>query len=250
MRQGRDLQEGVSSHGARVALWASTLLLAFILDAQVGRSAAIAAGLAGMAVVLFVLPAPVLTRLATAAAMTPAAVGTDANPAVMVLAALLVALSGPAALARRAGPFETLQDHLARARRRDERAHVLSATVEAGDGVDATSLSQLFRLTDTVVVSETAQGYTATAVVDDHRFDREGFERRLVALVPGALHVGWATFPEGGSSLDVLIEASQGAARKLGVPAETGPVMAPDLGPAIADGVVRSAPSVAGETAV
>lgn len=100
--------------------------------------------------------------------------------------------------------IEDLQRHLSWCRRRGADADVLLAQV-AGAGVDADTVRDCFRLTDSVHVERSGAGYEVLAVLDTHDLSRSGVEERVRGtLDPGAL-LRWARFPADGVTLEDLV---------------------------------------------
>jgi hypothetical protein len=104
--------------------------------------------------------------------------------------------------------------HLDRARRREEAVHVLYLRLESGARISPELISDLFRLSDSVWLRT---GSDLLAVLDDHKFERGGLERRLVDGLPAPFELGWAAFPSDGYSLERLVEHARASATQYGV---------------------------------
>lgn len=248
MGHGRSEPDHAKSQMRRLCLWSSFFLVA-LLAHDLSREVAYTVVGAGMATALLFLGPGLVPRLATAIAMVPAAVAPAWEPGIgigtVVVAGVLVALAGPVGLSQpSAASLNPLQQHIARARRRAERVHVLSLTVADAAEIAGADLRNVFRLTDTVAVRSIGDRYAATAVLDDHELFRGGLERRLSELVPATTTVGWAAFPDDGFSLEALIEQAEADARPLSAMPVAAPVPLEAAPALIADVVVEPAPAV------
>jgi hypothetical protein len=95
-------------------------------------------------------------------------------------------------------------------RRRRESALVLVVRVGKASrrSIDA-ALTQ-FRATDNVVATKAGKGFEIRAIVDDDPLARNGIERRVAeALGDVPAQFGWARFPDGGLTLEVLFEQAR-----------------------------------------
>ena len=99
-----------------------------------------------------------------------------------------------------------------RCRRRQEPASVLVARFVAPGRIASGRVLSCFRLTDSVTIARTREGWEVAGVFDQQGFDRDGLERRLLAALDGkAAGVGWARFPEDGLTLELLLEGARAA---------------------------------------
>jgi hypothetical protein len=92
--------------------------------------------------------------------------------------------------------------------------HVLYLRLDAPGRITPELVSDLFRLSDSVWLRT---GSDLLAVLDDHKFERAGLERRLAGGLPGAFELGWAAFPTDGYSLERLVEHARATATQHGV---------------------------------
>jgi hypothetical protein len=184
----------------RFGAWAGVSLAA-TAAAGLAPAAALAVGAVGALAAVALLRDPLGVRLATAVAMAPAVAGDDAPAWLLALAGLLVALAEPRALPEATRGRAGLHEHLAGARRREERAHLL---VLGPAQASAKELHGLFRLTDSVALRAVPGGHEVTAVVDDHSFTRDGLERRVRDTLGEVVQMGWAAFPQDGYTVDAL----------------------------------------------
>ncbi len=113
--------------------------------------------------------------------------------------------------------LEDLERQLMRCRRRDEEAAVLVARMYGWRGSSEDLLTS-FRLTDSIALRRFGCGVELVGVFERNRFDPSAVERRLRHMVGEAeLHVAWASFPEDGVTLQVLLEGA-----RSGLPALAG----------------------------
>jgi hypothetical protein len=80
---------------------------------------------------------------------------------------------------------------------------------QASRGSIDAALAQ-FRATDSVVATKAGKGFEIHAIVDDDPLARNAIERRVAeALGDMPAQFGWARFPDGGLTLEVLIEQAR-----------------------------------------
>jgi hypothetical protein len=107
---------------------------------------------------------------------------------------------------------DELERHIMRCRRRQEPASVLVARFVAPGRIATRRVLSCFRLTDSVTIARTRDGWEVAGVFDQDGFDRGGLERRLRAALDGTTPgVGWARFPEDGVTLELLLEGARAA---------------------------------------
>jgi hypothetical protein len=107
-----------------------------------------------------------------------------------------------------------LERHIMRCRRRQEPASVLVARFAGPGRIAPARVLACFRMTDTVTVARTRDGWEVIGIFDDYDFDRDGFERRLRAALQGAgPTLGWARFPDDGLTLEHLLQRARAALR-------------------------------------
>jgi hypothetical protein len=105
-----------------------------------------------------------------------------------------------------------LERHIMRCRRRQEPASVLVARFAGPGRIAPGRVLACFRLTDSVAIGRTRDGWEVAGVFDHDGFDPEGLERRLRAALDGTAPVlGWARFPEDGLTLQLLLEGARAA---------------------------------------
>ncbi len=194
-------------------VWAATAIAALVLAAAVAPWAAIAAAGVGALVAGVALrgrPGPLAL---TVAALVPVALGATAPAWLWVFAGGLVALAVSRGGRVVAVHMNDLERHLSWSRRRAERATVLVARLGPNDVEDPVALVESFRITDSVSLRRTPRGYDLHAVLDEKELDREAVERRITDLTGpvGAAppHYGWATFPDDGVTLDILLDLAR-----------------------------------------
>jgi hypothetical protein len=183
----------------------------------VDRMAAVAAAAVGVLLALAVLPDTALGRLAAAAgiALAGAGPGDEISVAVVLLGgAALVALAPvPRSRTRSAdaesAQVEIVQRHLARARRRAERAHVLLMSFAPDEGQKPSEVTSFFRLTDSVSMRRRGTAYEVLAVLDDHELDRAALEHRINSSLSAQPQLGWASFPDDGYTLGDLVHRAR-----------------------------------------
>lgn len=189
-------------------IWVVASLTALVGAAALGPWAAIALAAAGaLAAIVLLGPRPGPMVL-TVVAMVPAAV--PGSPAwAWVAAGALVALAVSRGGRVVAIHMNDLERHLSWSRRRAERATVLVARLGVHDVEDPVALVESFRITDSVSLRRTPRGYDLHAVLDEKDLDREAVERRIADLTSAPPSCGWATFPDDGVTLDVLLELAR-----------------------------------------
>lgn len=199
---------------ARVLVWAIFASACLALGPGDSTAALVTAGV-GALLALALLPDTAFGRVATAAAIVLAAAGDAVAPEVVLLVgAALVALPGlrgadGGVAGREAGQVDFVQRHLARARRRAERAHVLLMSFTPDEGRTPADVTSFFRLTDSVSVRRRGEGYELLAVLDDHELDRAGLEQRISATLAAEPLLGWASFPDDGYTLADLVQRAR-----------------------------------------
>jgi type IV secretory pathway TrbD component len=100
-----------------------------------------------------------------------------------------------------------LQRHLAWCRRLGADADVLVVTL-AGARLDAETVRNCFRLTDSVRVSSSADRFEVVAVLDTKDLSRSGVEQRVHQALDPSAELRWARFPADGVTLEALIDAT------------------------------------------
>jgi hypothetical protein len=127
-------------------------------------------------------------------------------------AGVVLALSLRPASAPSYSRLDELERHMARCRRRAQRAWVFVARVAAPRQLDPAKLLDCFRLTDSVSVARLPEGLEVAAVFDDDGLDRESVERRLRAVTaPVETRIAWRRFPDDGLTLQVLLDRARAA---------------------------------------
>lgn len=205
----------------RILLWALASV-ATVLAVRLGTAAGFAALTVGAAVILVVSADRWPVRIGTVLGVLPAVLEPELAAWALPLAGALVAI--PATARGAVGPSgrELLQIHLDRARRREESVHVLYVKPHASSPLTEQQVAELFRLSDSVWLRSGSTGRDLLAVVDDHKLERDGLERRLAALLTGPYELGWAAFPADGYSLERLVEQARAAATQYGVRPDPG----------------------------
>jgi len=197
----------------RLAVWGVFASACLALSA--GTSAALATAAAGVVVALVLVRDSVLGRLAAALGIAVAGVADGLAPeAVLLIGAALVALAPvPRDVSRAAGAeamqVDFVQRHLARARRRAERAHVLLMTFTSEEGVGMSEVMSFFRLTDSVSLRKRGSTTEVLAVLDDHDLDRAALQHRITAYLASEPQLGWASFPDDGYTLADLVQRAR-----------------------------------------
>lgn len=82
---------------------------------------------------------------------------------------------------------------------------MLSAAVPASEAPTLPRLLDRLRSTDSVALHRARGGWELDLVADRDECDHAAIEARLVEECP-AVACGWAEFPEGGYTLDALLE--------------------------------------------
>jgi hypothetical protein len=118
-------------------------------------------------------------------------------------------LLGPRADRVPVADLGAVEHQLARWRRRGEAASVL--VVEPSAGHQARRLVPALRSTDGVALVSSVHGLRLVAALDDADLDRPGLERRLAALDTGRQRLGWATFPQDGTTVEALLASATAA---------------------------------------
>jgi len=104
------------------------------------------------------------------------------------------------------------QRDIMRCRRREETASVLVARLSRDGRLAPGDLVACFRLTDSVAAGRRGGSIELVAVFDDHRLERDGLERRLLAAARGArVELEWLRFPEDGVTLEALVARGRAA---------------------------------------
>jgi hypothetical protein len=181
------------------------------LAAPIGpHSQTAAAAIAGLGVIVAVssLRGPLVARGFAALAMVPGAYPSAPSWA-WVLSGGIVALL----VSTRGGPVvlrsHDLQRHLDWCRRRQENAHVLVMRFSLREVPKPVRILESFRTTDSIALHYSHGVCELQAVLDDAGFSREGVERRILEASDAGFRFGWASFPEEGVTLDVLIETAR-----------------------------------------
>jgi len=190
-------------------IWVAGSLAALALDAAVAPWAAIAAVACALAATAWALRGRPGPMVLTMAAMVPAAFGAGAPIWAWILAGALVALAVSRGTRVVAVHMNDLERHLSWSRRRAERATVLVARLASDEVEDPVALVESFRITDSVSLRRTPRGFDLHAVLDEKDLDRETVERRIADVTSYPLRCGWATFPDDGVTLDVLLEVAR-----------------------------------------
>lgn len=197
---------------APTIVWLSVIVCALLASLVRGGAEIAVVGL-GVVVALFALEAPVTSRLLTALAMIPAA--TVGSGEIWMWAAsgvcigLATSLVRPVAAPASTDPQGDLQRHLEWCRRREEPAHILVVPFSDAQVPDPFELLQCFRVTDSVALSRSTEGFELHALLDHKDFVREGLEIRLSESCGDRKFFGWATFPEDGVTIQALLERAK-----------------------------------------
>ena len=195
-----------SSAWQLAALWVGVYGAAIFVSGVEPRLAAIPVA-AGVAAALLAPFEPAGWRYGTVLAVPLAAIAGAAAVPWAMAGASLVLLAGSARSRPAALPGRDPQWHLMWCRRRDERAEVM---VMALDGPAEPGIAALLagaRATDSIAVA--AGGRMLIGVMGDD-VDRRAVELRFSRALDGVTpHFGWATFPEDGFTLDVLVEQAR-----------------------------------------
>lgn len=193
---------------APLILWLGAAAAATASESLAAAAPLALAG-AGALVALLTLRGALGARIATAAAVLPAGLSGQASRWLILLAGGVVA----AVVASRNGPLTVrshdLKRHIDWCRRRDEKAQLLVMRVPAEAFHRSVNVLDAFRLTDSVTVTRQGGICEVEAVLDDLGFSRNGLERRLSEAVNAEPEFGWATFPDDGITLAVLLEAAR-----------------------------------------
>lgn len=189
-------------------VWVAASLAALVLAAALGPWAAVAVAAAGAVAAVVLLRGRPGPMALTVAAMVPAALP-DPPGWAWVAAGALVALAVSRGGRVVAVHMNDLERHLSWSRRRAERASVLVARLGGDEVEDPVGLVESFRITDSVSLRRTPRGYDLHAVLDEKDLDREAVERRIADLTSAPPSCGWATFPDDGVTLDVLLELAR-----------------------------------------
>ena len=128
--------------------------------------------------------------------------------AVVAPAAAAAMIAYTAGRARGGHVLDSLDRELMRRRRREEPAALLLVEGRC-DAVAGPALKDCLRVTDTVDCRIRRGRVRMRALLDVERLDRIAVERRLAATGAVELAAGWATFPEDGLSLAVVVEAAR-----------------------------------------
>jgi hypothetical protein len=131
---------------------------------------------------------------------------TDA--ALIAPAALAAMIAYAAGRARGGHVLDPLDRELMRRRRREEPAALLLVEGRC-DAVAGPALKDCLRVTDTVDCRIRRGRVRIRALLDVERLDRTAVERRLAATGAVELAAGWATFPEDGLTLSMVVEAAR-----------------------------------------
>lgn len=202
---------------APTIVWLAAIVAA-ALASLLGDGAEILVVALGAVVALLALDAPLPARLLTAAAMAPAALHGSAEAWMWIGSGVCVGLATSFARlvpkTASSGSQGDLQRHLEWCRRREEPAHLLVVPFTSAEVPDPFRLLECFRVTDSVVLSRSTEGFELHALLDDKGFVREGLEIRLSEWCGDRKNFGWATFPEDGVTIQALLEhAKSGMAR-------------------------------------
>ncbi|MBS1868205.1 MAG: hypothetical protein JSS99_00925 [Actinobacteria bacterium] len=215
---------GIEDASARslhlIGLWAIGALLTLGAATLASPWLAIVVAAAGAGVIAMRLRRP-LVVVPAALALVPAVLGGAAVGVLWLAAAALLAFAS--AQSRRVVRVEMneLQRHLSWTRRRGEQASVLLVQLPAAAIDDSErALVASFRITDSVALHRRSGGYELEAVLDHEGLDRLALERRIRETAGSSVAVGWATFPEDGVALSVLLEAARERLSHTPIPAD------------------------------
>ena len=128
--------------------------------------------------------------------------------ALVAPAAVAALIAYAAGRARGGHMLDSLDRELMRRRRREEPAALLLVEGRC-DTVAESALKNCLRVTDTIDCRIRRGRVRMRALVDLERLDRAAVERRLAATGAVELAAGWATFPEDGLSLAMVVEAAR-----------------------------------------
>lgn len=192
---------------SRVFLWAVASLVVFA-GAELGAQSGIALEIIGFGLVFAASKERWTVRAVIAVAVLPFAFAAQVPAWALVFAMVAVVL--PAARRHETvhRDFSPLQRHLDRARRRGEGAQVLAVRATSPTTPSTQAVQDTFRITDSLAFQPVRSGYELFAVLDQHKLERPGVERRVRERLPGEVVIGWAAFPADGYNLDALLERS------------------------------------------
>ena len=144
-------------------------------------------------------------RLLTVIALVPAAlIGPDILA--WTVAGVSTALFAGTAATRPAPLFSDPQRHLISCRRREQSATILVVDVPGLDSSRLRGLQKATRVSDSLDATRIPGGRRIYGVLDGDDVDRAAVERRLTAVLGDDAVFGWASFPQDGYTLELLIE--------------------------------------------
>jgi len=221
--------DGAGALRIRLVVWGAFASACLALSA--GSSPALVTAAVGAVIALALVRDTVPGRVAAAIGIAVAGVADGLAPeAVLLIGAVLVALAPVPSDASGVAGGEALQvdfvqRHLARARRRAERAHVLLMSFASEEGVGSAEVMSFFRLTDSVSLRKRGGTTEVLALLDDHDLDRSALEHRINAHLASEPQLGWASFPDDGYTLADLVQRArerQGTEIIVSAPSQNG----------------------------
>lgn len=185
------------------ALFAGLAQAAWLIEPWLAAAPALLGALAMPAVFrdgAWRLGAPAVALTSAAVPLAPAAAWIAASAA----AAVALSLRGPVA---EGDATAELSRHLERSRREGLPAYVFVAEARGEHVARAQHVRDLIRVADSVQLVSDESGHVIRGVVNDvPEFHPEGLEARLARELDGELAIGWARFPEAGTTLERLLE--------------------------------------------
>lgn len=151
-------------------------------------------------------------NLATAPPVALVAAGLALGPSEVAwvglgsLAAVLLASERRQGPPRDADPLRPLRVELARCRRNQTAADLLTARLPRDVNGQAPPLARALRVTDGVVLRKSSRSSELLALFDARDAARVPVERRLKEIEGDALVCGWARFPDDGVTLEALLD--------------------------------------------
>ena len=152
--------------------------------------------------------APAWALALATATVAVAVVSVLAGAAVVAVAAGFALPRTPGHAARPAALYE-LQRNISAARRRGQQVDVLIFTLPRATRDVVPSLLAGFRLTDSTGVCQIGGALEVELALDRAGLDRSGVERRIAAALTTQPQFGWATFPDEGVTLELLLETAR-----------------------------------------
>jgi hypothetical protein len=194
---------------AGIGLWAATAAAAASVDGMpsewsraVGAAAVVAA---------ICLPGRAAARALTVLAVAPVTLVEGPPWWYWIVAAAALGAATALDTSEARPRNDDLHRHLEWARRGRERVTVLVAELSELERSRLDTLQGSLRLTDILKFVVRGRGVEPIAVLDEDGLDRRAVEARLARLAGTSISAGWATFPEDGLKLEVLVAAARAA---------------------------------------